>query len=595
MLWIGKGAKLLNINNYTCIRYNSKLGTKLTLNINNKNLTSVTLFLFTLVLTFSLGEVFYNSIDGTDFYRYFDYIKYFRGGLDSPGREQGLLYYWFISLFIKFSRSYYIPSDWESIYSSAIQFGNLFLYCLGLIGLYFLLKSYSYLKHEIFFTLTILNCFPPLMGARLIMKPEILAFSLLPWILLTIDYYFKTKELKYLLYSTPLISILLTSKGSIIGITVFSLIYLYLSDIKSIKYRDLTIASLVLIFISAILFIENSYINGYNTFTHLQTEQYLNRATFSFIYNINFQDLFNNPYRNAHANSFAGITLIDTFGDYFDRYWDHERSLFSRNRIEFFNNNNLRRQTSIIASLIFIIGSFYKKNSRMLKHNYLYLLGAFTLLLSAYGVFGLNFNPEKGDTLKTHYYSFVLAISFAVFIINYLSRQKIYLQILSVVSFVFIFLFISGFPKTYSGQYNEVLTFTEALGSKVETSISCEIISGYIDSKTGLNSDCLTQKNALCGSFEVYNVPIKHEDGYLIFIPDELFTSINLTDDLGNRVTVSGYAECINYQEGGYKNIEAKSWGQTNQIFNQITALISLISILLIANETRKNSNDIIK
>ena len=562
----------------------------------NKNIfTSIIFFFFTLGLTFSLGEIFYNSIDGTDFYRYFDYIKYFRGGLDSPGREQGLLYYWFISLFIKISSNYYIPSDWETIYSSAIQFGNLVLYCVGLIGLYFLLKSYSYRKHEIFFTLAVLNCFPPLFGARLIMKPEILAFGILPWILLTIDYYFKSKKLKYLIYATPLLSILLTSKGSIIGITLISLIYLYFKDIKSIKYKDLAITSFVLIFISAALFIENSYINGYNTFTHPQTEQYLNKATLSFIYNINFQDLFINPYRNTHANSFVGITLIDIYGDYFDRYWDHERSLFSRNRIEFFNNNDLRRHTSIFLSLFFVIGTFYKKSSSMAKHSYLYLWGVFTLLLSAFGIFGLNFNPEKGDTLKTHYYSFVLAISFAVFIINYLSNKKIHVHVITVLFFTFHFLFMVGFPKTYTGQYNEVLGFTEAVNSKLETSISCQLLSPYINSKSGFDSNCLTKKTALCGSYSVYNSPVMHEDGYLIFIEDDFFRPINLIDSFGNTVTVSGYAECLNYQEGGYRNIEAKSWGQTNQIFNQVIGLLSLISILLITNGTRRNNNDIVK
>jgi len=568
---------------------------KLINKINNKIFISIIFFLFTLGLTFSLGEIFYNSIDGTDFYRYFDYIKYFRGGLESPGREQGLLYYWFISLFIKISSNYYIPTDWETIYSSAIQFGNLVLYSIGLAGLYSLLKSYSYLKHEIFFTLAVLNCFPPLFGARLIMKPEILAFAILPWILLTIDYYFKTKKLKYLIYATPLLSVLLTSKGSIIGITLICLLYLYFSNIKTIRFRDLGIASSVLIFITTILFIENSYVNGYNTFTHPQTDQYLNRATFSFIYNINFSDLFNNPYRNTHANSFVGITLIDIFGDYFDRYWDHERSLFSRNRIEFFNNNNLRRIISILLSSLFIFGTFYKKNNVMVKHNYLYLLGVFTLLLSAYGIFGLNFNPEKGDTLKTHYYSFVLAISFAVFIINYLSNKKTYIQVFTILIFIFNFLFMVGFPKTYSGQYNEVLKFNEVLNSKLETSISCELLSPYINSKSGFDSNCLTKKTALCGSSNTYNSPIKHEDGYLIFTADDFFTPINLKDSFENTVTVSGYAECLNYQKGGYRNIEARSWGVTNQIFNQFIGLISLVAILFITNGTRRDNNDLIK
>ena len=59
-------------------------------------------FFFTLITTFSLGEILYNSIDGTDFYRYFRYIEYFNGEIDSPSREQGLFYFWYIYLFIDF-------------------------------------------------------------------------------------------------------------------------------------------------------------------------------------------------------------------------------------------------------------------------------------------------------------------------------------------------------------------------------------------------------------------------------------------------------------------------------------------------------------
>ena len=89
-------------------------------NLNKQNLLSFSIFTFTLLMTFSLGEIFFNSIDGTDFYRYFDYIEYFRGGISSPGREQGLIYYWYISLFIKASRKYYLISDWETIYSLSL-------------------------------------------------------------------------------------------------------------------------------------------------------------------------------------------------------------------------------------------------------------------------------------------------------------------------------------------------------------------------------------------------------------------------------------------------------------------------------------------
>ena len=131
----------------------------------------------------------------------------------------------------------------------------------------------------------------------------------------------------------------------------------------------------------------------------------------NFLYNINFTDLLNDPFRNSHANSFLGITLIDTFGDYFNRYWDHGRSLFYKGRIDLFDMPLLRRYVSIILSAIFIIFSLKPSNNKIQNFQYLYLIGILILLLSSFGIFGLNFNPAKGDTLKTHYYSYLLAFS----------------------------------------------------------------------------------------------------------------------------------------------------------------------------------------
>ena len=548
--------------------------------INNKNLLSSFIFGTTLLLSFAIGEIYYNSVDGTDFYRYFDYLEYFRGGVDSPGREQGILYYWFVSLFVKGSRQFYLVSDWETIYSSAIQISNFLIYLVGLGGMYTLFKSYLYEHSDIMYTLSILNFFPPLYGARLILKPEIMGFAFLPWIIVMIDKYFESKEIKYIFYSVPMLSLLLTSKGTVAGGTVFILIYLYAQKLNEIDIKHLLYSITALITCFILLFIENNLINGYNIFTHPQSEQYLNRATTSFIFNLNLSDLFNYPYRNQHANSFIGITLIDTFGDYFERYWDHERSLFSRNRIELFNTPMARRWTSISLSFLFFIFSFYKNNKKMVKFNYVYLIGAVTLLLSAFGLFGLNFNPSKGDTLKTHYYSFALGITFAVLIINFMINRKIFTKVLITFTSFLLFLFLIGFPKTYTGEYNENRSYSEVLNSKLESSISCRMINKLIDMKTDIDSNCLTASRALCGYYDDFNKPTKSEEGYLIYTPDEYFIPINLVNENGNVVTVSGYAECLNYQAGGYLHSEVAAWGTTTQPVNQVMGFLAIISLL---------------
>ena len=58
------------------------------------------------------------------------------------------------------------------------------------------------------------------------------------------------------------------------------------------------------------------------------------KAPMSIIYNVNLYELVSNPIKNNHADSFIAISLLDTFGDYFDIYWDNDSSLYSKDRRE---------------------------------------------------------------------------------------------------------------------------------------------------------------------------------------------------------------------------------------------------------------------
>ena len=122
---------------------------------------SIFTFFVSLIFTFSLGEIFYNSIDGTDFYRYFRYIEYFDGSIESTSREQGLFYFWLISESIDMYDQFYVADKWEYIYSSAIQLGNFILYLIGLLGLFIFMKIKRINSTQIFISLTLLNFFPP--------------------------------------------------------------------------------------------------------------------------------------------------------------------------------------------------------------------------------------------------------------------------------------------------------------------------------------------------------------------------------------------------------------------------------------------------
>ena len=544
-------------------------------------------FFFTLITTFSLGEILYNSIDGTDFYRYFRYIEYFNGEIDSPSREQGLFYFWYIYLFIDFYEQFYLADKWEFIYSSAIQMGNFTLYLVGLVGLFQFLKLKNFSTHKILISFSFLNLFPPVFGGRLIMKPEILAFTLMPWIIFGISKYLKNKKLFYLLSTTPLLALIATSKGTVFVITAFALLFIFYKNLKEISVSHILSSTALFFLMSYLVFIENLEINNVSMISHPEESSYLYRASASFLYNINFGDLINNPFRNTHADSFIGITLIDLFGDYFNRYWDHERSLFFQNRVDLISFvEHPRRILSILLSFVFIVLSFVRsRNNKNINLKIIYLVGIVVLLLTSLGLFGLHFNPNKGDTVKTHYYFFLLAISFVFIIINYLNKVNSYNQYFSLLMFFIFFLFIVGFPKNFDGEFNS------KLADKTPTTISCRYLGNYIEKLTNLDVECLTKTVATCGFFTEYNLPKQHEDGYLIFQEDELFKNTNLTDKDGNSVTVRGYAECLHYLEGGFQKSEVMNKENRSPASNKIVFYLNIFSIVYLFSTKREKNN----
>ena len=508
-----------------------------------RNSLSLITFLTSLILSHSIGEIFYNSIDGTDFYRYFRYIEYFMGEIEAPTREQGLFYFWIISLFIKFSQNFYVSENWEYIYSTAIQLGNFAFYLVGILGLICLLRSRKVAWEKIFLVLSVLNFFPPLFGGRLIMKPEILAFAFLPWLILAIDNYLEKQNYFSLIYASLLLSIIATSKGTVALITFVSLGILYFSKIKLFKIKNIVIPGFVFLLSFYFLYSENVSVNTISFFTHEEQGSYLFKASPSFLYTINFADLYTNPYRNTHANSLIGITLIDLFNDYFNRYWEHPRSIFVVDRVNLFDFlTHPRRNISVILSILFVISSFWKIN----RFKFIYLVGIIVLTFTSLGLFGLHFNPEKGDTVKTHYYFFLLAISFIFILLDLFKSKDFWRNYAKAVSLIAVFLFIFGFPKNYTE--NSQIAILE----KIPTTISCNYVKPYFNTIFSVDIQCLDQEMAICGNLENYNLPKMHQDGYLIFQPDENYSPKNLIDESGNPVTVNGFAECVHYVDGGF-------------------------------------------
>lgn len=504
-------------------------------------------FLITSLVSFSLGEIFYNSVDGTDFYRYFNYIEYFSGEIDSPSREQGLFYFWIISISIEKVSSFFVNENWENIFSTGIQIANFLIYLIGVVGLIYLLRQKKIPWEKIFLSCSVLNLFPPVFGGRLIMKPEIIAFALLPWILVAINQYFIHKSNLFLIFASTLFSIIATSKGTIALISSFAIFMIFYDKIKLINIRDLLIPGIIFFVSFFLLYFENTNINSISFANHPEEQSYLFKANLSFLYNINFLDLYFNPFRNHHADSLIGITLLDMFNDYFNRYWEHPRSLFFADREKLFGFLEFpRRNLSLLLATLFVAYSLKERS----KFKLLYLSGIIILTLTSLGLFGLHFNPQKGDTLKTHYYFFLLGISFVFIFLDFIKSNNYWKNYLCTIFTVLLFLFIFGFPKNYS-----VSTESKIL-DKIPSTISCNYTKYYFNQVFLDNINC-SQDRPLslpynCGSSEDFNTPIFHEDGYLIFVSDDNFEQINLKDKFDNVVTVNGFAECFHYVEGGY-------------------------------------------
>lgn len=455
-------------------------------------------FLSTLIATFSFGNIFFLSTQSPDFIRYRNYLDYFILTNENLALEQGLMYFLIISLFVRLrineygnliqneitnigeqtNFSYYSLSRIEQSYNLGIQEGNFVLYLIGLIGLYNFFKYLNFNKNTIFYSLSILNCFPVLFELRLTLKPEIFAFALLPWVLFFIEIYKKRKDFLSLTASILFFSILVSSKASIALMAALFIFVNYYKFIFSIKKRILFATAILFTVFTSMLMYENYKVTSMNLLTRADINleygqiEYDNKANVSFLYNLNFSELLRKPTRDSHANSFLGITLLDTFDDYFNLYWNKDYILMNIDRKEFiqsgnngfyfdsindvlflpsylkFNLNYFRKYigiflTTLLYALIFYLLKKEKKFKKLLTGPF---IGMFVLLLSSFGIPENNFDPNVGDTVKVFYYGFLISISLSYLLVTIFEKNSKFVKFYILI-FTVIFFFITGFPK----------------------------------------------------------------------------------------------------------------------------------------------------
>lgn len=503
-----------------------------------KKTFSTFIFSMSIVFSYVLFLIYYDSTTGLDFpTKYYSYISHFAFGnklVVSDG--QSFFYYFFISIFVKLNSSLIGPNNFNEIINQSIQFGNYLLVLIGFFGLFKLYRFLGFKFNQILIALSVLSFFPPLIYLRLTFKSEILAFTLLPWIIYYLNkaQKFELKRYEIVLFSF-ILSVLLTIKASI---TAMILIILFIWFHKFF-FKNFLILLNVLIF-SVIFLIINFNSSDLGFLTHLSdvTGRWQYRANINFFYNINLISLLKEPFFNVHSNSLLSIILLDTFSDYFKWFWNHKESTnyLSYGELNLTNNfyiyRYLREYIGIALTALFylkLVISFKNKNE---FNRFIYVIpfiGIFVLAVNALGFPSLNFDPLTGDTFKTHYYAFLISISFIHLILINKNIRKYSIVLLP------LFIFLMGFPKTNLNQNNELLF------SKISNSNICYLFFNQID--------CKNQFVNTCGRSEV----IYFEDRYLkVSNYFEYPKPFELKNKFGFEVSVRNRTECFNRLNEGY-------------------------------------------
>ena len=372
---------------------------------------------------------------------------------------------------------------------------------------------------------------------RLILKPEILIFTLFVWSLYCIESYLENKNYLFLFNFIGLFSLIITTKVATgIIVALFYLIYFY-KDILNENLKTIILGFILLVFLFVSLSYENYLINDVLFFDHEISEEYKYTADKSFVYNISFSDIIFRPYPEFHNNSLLGIVVLETFNDHFNLYWNNDESVFAQGSIIFFKRN-LKIYLSIFLTVFFYLTAFSLSRKNKKLYTLSPLVGIF--VMTSFSLFIL-FEPKSGDMLKNYYYSFLLILSF-IFIVNYFLNKN------NVFYFVFIVLtistfFVYGFPKDYDD------LILDRINLQNETSLTCNLNSYLIGT---IENNCYKHEDSFCE--DVFKNYVKPElvNGLLVENSYEKISSYEFVKEQNTEV-ITTYNNCVKYLDNGWK------------------------------------------
>ena len=253
--------------------------------------------------------------------------------------------------------------------------------------------------------------------------------------------------------------------------------------------------------------------------------------------------LLSSPIKHNHADSFIGITLLETNGDYFDLYWDNDASEFFKNRKKIFTfsqSNEIKRPElnnddsgiliyqqrmtdvylyEVIGLLLSLLFFFYLITKALKKSKFRkFLLASFVgmsvlLFHSITGIPKNNFDPLVGDTFKPLYYSFVLIFSFTILVAIQLSEK--YKRLFYLGIYCGLIVFILGFPKNTEFEASPEMT------QKIQVSVYCPAEKFIYLSNENFDSSFCRSDNlfqTINNGDSLYTNDIQHKPINLLFI-----------------------------------------------------------------------------
>ena len=504
-------------------------------------------FLILLISVVWLKEInylFYSTFESPDLNKYFIYFDHFFNN-EKTSKEHGLMYYYLHSL--NYSIFYSEFKNFELFVHKSIQQVNFYIFIFGLVGYYYLLRLLKFSLNVVFPTLLFINFFPPSISMRLVFKPEILAFALLPWIIYLLEKYLESKNIQNLIVCIPMIVSIITLKGNVLVIVSVYLFFSYFRIFIDVPKKILLGLFLVSILSFSALSMENNNANG-KSILDIQSgsaieENYDYRAPKSIIYKADMYGLLSSPIKHNHADSFIGITLLETNGDYFDLYWDNDASEFFKNRNKIFTfsqSNEIKRPElnnddsgiliyqqrmtdvylyEVIGLLLSLLLFFYLITKSLKKSKFRkFLLASFVgmsvlLFHSITGIPKNNFDPLVGDTFKPLYYSFVLIFSFTILVAIQLSEK--YKRLFYLGIYCGLIVFILGFPKNTEFKASPEMT------QKIQVSVYCPAEKFiYLNNENFDSSFCRSDNlfHTISNGDNLYTNDIQHKPINLLFI-----------------------------------------------------------------------------